>query len=240
MTPSSTQATKKGSEGPGAGPLEVYLRRGDQCARLYGRRPVSILPGMHPGEVKLSLQPVLKGQVVAWSPLWERWVLVEQLEAELDALLASGWEVTGRQKFDQKAFGMLGAATVHGVSMGKKVALDQETLGLVSEVEALKPLAPALGRAATVKAVEPLVTITRRPRKKKEQEPKAEPAQTFTDAWKVEEARRRKTAVALRRQKDGFSDMSPGDQERVRRAFANEQARQLAFDLQWGLKQAAG
>lgn len=71
--------------------IEVWLRRGATLRRLYGSR-AGDADLSHPGKIRLVLQPVERGEVLAWKPVWEAWVGLIEAQGHLDCLLVEGWE----------------------------------------------------------------------------------------------------------------------------------------------------
>jgi len=78
--------------------LEVWLKKGVQIVRLYGRRPTSLPREVHAGLIRLVLQPVEKGLVLAWRPLWERWLSERDAMDIYTTMKREGWEESQRPK----------------------------------------------------------------------------------------------------------------------------------------------
>lgn len=71
----------------------LFFRRENKAVRLFAIRPVAIVQAAQheAGRFKCVLQPVERGMVQAWKPLWEEWLTPEEVEARKEALLAEGW-----------------------------------------------------------------------------------------------------------------------------------------------------
>lgn len=76
--------------------IEVWLVKGDAMRRLHGQRPSEVPPG-HADEILVSLQPVENGQVIAWAPIFRRWMKPEETKQILEALAAEGWTAFPRR-----------------------------------------------------------------------------------------------------------------------------------------------
>ena len=74
--------------------LDIWLGRGKdpvEKVRLYGCRPSMTPEEESPGMLRLVLQPVENGLVIAWRPILERWVTNLEAMAIYTALKKEGW-----------------------------------------------------------------------------------------------------------------------------------------------------
>ncbi len=108
--------------------LEAWLKRDGMIVRLYGRRQASLPAEVFPGLIRLVLQPVEKGLVLAWRPLMERWVSEDDALKYFEAMKADGWVATKRPIVTFHDIGTPNAADLHagGVPAQQSVAWERE------------------------------------------------------------------------------------------------------------------
>ena len=94
--------------------LDIWMARGKERVRLYGCRPSMMPEEECEGMLRLVLQPVENGMVLAWRPLLERWVTNIEAMAIYTALKGEGWAECRRPVVSFSAMGKI----AHGSFLG--------------------------------------------------------------------------------------------------------------------------
>ena len=76
--------------------MEVWLVRGDEMRRLHGQCPTDA-ETWHPNEILVALQKVENGLVVAWAPIFRRWMTRQEAERLVAELVEQGWTTHPRR-----------------------------------------------------------------------------------------------------------------------------------------------
>ena len=77
-------------------PVSRYFMLGDEACRLYAIRPKSSLDAEHPGRLRTTLQPVLRGVAYPEISLDLGWLTPEEVEAYAQYIASLGWEEVPR------------------------------------------------------------------------------------------------------------------------------------------------
>lgn len=123
--------------------LDIWMKRGKERVRLYGRRPAEAPNGERTGMLRLVLQSVKNGMVLAWRPLFERWVTGVEALTICDKLKREGWMECGRPMVSFSEMGKLS-------NMSSSSSLG---LGMPAPNNAVGPDATALAREKDLRRV---------------------------------------------------------------------------------------
>jgi len=76
--------------------MEVWLVRGDEMRRLHGQCP-SDAETWHQDEILVALQPIENGLVMAWKPIFRRWMTRQEAEGIVVEMAEQGWTAHPRK-----------------------------------------------------------------------------------------------------------------------------------------------
>ena len=76
--------------------ISHYYQKGMERCRLYAVRPVAMIEGEHPGCLRLSIQPIERGIVLAEHARVVGWFDADGVEAYSKFMISEGWKMTSR------------------------------------------------------------------------------------------------------------------------------------------------
>jgi hypothetical protein len=84
--------------------VDSWFIKGDGVVRMFGRRPLAA-HDQAPGMIRLVVQPVVCGVVIAWRPYWEQWVEPQVADLMASRFREAGWKECPRPKVSFKDAG---------------------------------------------------------------------------------------------------------------------------------------